>query len=217
MKLDMRSHAPEEWLERYSMRRLTEEESDTLEDHLIFCQCCQDKLESVESFQLVSRMACRRVRQEDLHAQTSSSIWSRLRGFSLTSLFDRNRSPSWFPLPASAAAMACLALFLLIPRSQDTGYQQVRLQAVRGELAHSVNSRQPLELVLSLDGLPPSRSYRIEIVGATGGTTASKLAEPEGNVIAVRMKSKMPPGQYWVRLYLPGTNEPLQEFSLRSH
>ena len=217
MNCEIESHAPEDLLERYSMRRLTDEESELLEDHLMFCQWCQDKLESVESFLYVAREASRRVRREDLEFQASSPIWSRFHGFSLTNLFGADHPRSWFTLPITAAAMACMALFLMVPRSQEAGYQQVRMESFRGTLAQSVNSTQPLEIILNLDGLPPSPAYRVEIVNAEGATSASSLAEPQGNSLTVRLKSKLSPGQYWMRLYVPGVNELLREFSLRSN
>ena len=216
MKTEMNSHAPEECLERYSMHRLTEEESESLEDHLMFCDWCQEKLESVESFHLVVRVASRRVRQEDLKSPARSTFWSRFPRFSVSNLFGADRPRNWFALPATAAAMACLALFIMVPQSQEVSYQQVRLESFRGSAVSSVDSTKPLELALNLDGLPQSPAYRVEIVNAAGVTYATALAEPQGRALTVRIKNKLSPGQYWVRLYIPGANELLQEFSMRS-
>jgi methionine-rich copper-binding protein CopC len=217
MKTNIRSHAPEEWLERYSMRRLTEGEAESLEDHLMFCQWCQTKLESVESFLFVAREASRRVREESLNARTSKTFWSRLSGLSLTSIFAADSRRGWYALPATAAAMACLALFFMIPPAQDAGYQQVRLEAVRGTETNSVSSRQPLEITLNLEGLTVSPAYRVEIVSSTGTRNTESLVEAKGNSLTLRVKSKLAPGQYWVRLYVPGTQNPIREFSLRSN
>ena len=214
MKSEMKAHAPEEWLERYSMRLLTEEESESLEDHLMFCQWCQQKLESVESFLAVAREASRRIRQEERQFQTSSPVLSRLPRFSLTCLFGDDRPRSWFALPITAAAMACLALVLMSPLSQEADYQRVRMESFRGSQAGSVNATRPFELILNLDGLTPSPAYRVEIVNAQGAPNASSLANPQGNALTIRFKSEVIPGQYWVRVYVPGAKEPLREYSL---
>ena len=216
IKIDVRSHPSEEWLERYALRGLTEEESESLEDHLMLCQRCQEDLESIESFLLVAREASRRVRQESAYSQTDSSFWSFFRRFSLTSLSIGGRPRIRFALPLAGAALTSLALFLVAPASQRVGYQQVRLEAIRGYLATSVNSRQPLDVILNLDGVPVSRAYRVEIVNAAGVTNAVAVVVPKGNTLIVRIKSKLPPGQYWVRLYIPGANDPLHEYSLHS-
>ncbi len=217
MNFETESHAPDEWLERYSMRRLTEEESESLEDHLMFCQWCQNKLVAIESYLFVARHASRQVRLASLNAQASPSFWSRFSQFSLLALSSGDRRQGWLALPITAAAMACLALLLVVPQSQDAGYQQVRLEAARANISGSVSSKQPLELVLNLDGLPSSKSYRVEIVNAEGASKAVATGEPQKNAVTVRVKSKLPPGQYWVRLYIPGSNDLLREFSLRSN
>ena len=216
MQLEINSHAPEEWLERYAMRQLTEVEFESLEDHLMFCHWCQDKLESVDSILFVAREASRRVRQEDLMSQARSPFWSHFPRFLLTNPFGGDRPRSWFAIPITAAAMACLALFLMVSQSQNADFQQVRLESFRGTLANSASSKHPLELILNLDGLPPTPAYRVEFVSAEGSTNISSVAEPQGNVLKVRIESKLRPGQYWVRLYIPGATEPLQEFPLRA-
>ena len=217
MRLDTGSHAPEEWLVRYAMRSLTEQESESLEDHLMFCQQCQDQLESVESFLLAARQASRQVRLETLESQARVSFWSRFTRFSMSSEPAGHRPRNWFALPITAAAMACLALFLIIPAAQDHNYQQVRMEAVRGTEVNAVDSRHPLEMAFSLAGLPQFPSYRIEVVSATGATSASSTVEPQGNTLTLRVKTKLPPGQYWVRIYAAGSAETLREFSLRSN
>ena len=215
MKTEVGSHAPEELLERYAMRELTERESESLEDHLMFCRQCQDELESVESFLLAARQASRLIREEQLNAPSPLSIWSRLTRSTLFSRFEWEPLRNWFMLPASAAALAGIALFLIVPASRDFNYQQVRLEALRGSESYTVNSQKPIEIILNVAGLLPS-VYRVEVVGSNGETISTALAKSKGDALTVRLSSKLRPGLYWVRLHAPGSNETLREFPLRS-
>ena len=215
MKTEIGSHAQEELLERYAMRDLTEPESEALEDHLMFCLQCQDELASVESFLLAARQAGRLIREEQLNAPAPLSIWSRLTEFTLHSRNEGGPSWNWFAMPATAAALACIALFLIVPASPDLGYQKVRMEALRGSESYSVNSQKPIEIVLNVAGLLPS-VYRVEVVGFNGETISTALAKPKGDSLTVRLNSKLRPGRYWVRLHAPGSNETLREFPLRS-
>ena len=217
MQIEIGSHASEEFLESYAMRSLAVLESESLEDHLMFCPVCQDQLESVESFLLVARQASRLVRKENPSAQIRTSIWSRFAQFLLGSRYESKNSRSWLALPISAVALACLALFLIVPSSQDLAYQPVRLEAVRGAEAGLVSSKQPLEIAVSLAGLPASSAYRVEIVRSDGESIATSMVRAEGDSLTFRVKSKLRPGQYWVRLYAPGSDETLREFSLHSN
>lgn len=215
MKTEIESHAPEDLLERYAMRALPELESESLEDHLMFCRKCQDELESVESFLLAARLASRLIRREPLSAEAPRSIWSRFARFAMIPRAEAKPAWRWFAMPASAAALACIAIFLIVPASLDIGYQQVRLEALRGSESYTVNSQKPIELILNVAGLLPS-VYRVEVVGSNGETISTALAKSKGDSLTVRLTSKLRPGQYWVRLHAPGSNETLREFPLRS-
>jgi hypothetical protein len=50
-------HVPEDDLELYAMRSLPAPESERLEDHLLICQSCQDRLQSTDEFVAAMRAA----------------------------------------------------------------------------------------------------------------------------------------------------------------
>jgi len=54
-------HADEESLERYSMGTLAERESAPLEEHLLICQTCRDRLEFLDTYQRSMRAALKSV------------------------------------------------------------------------------------------------------------------------------------------------------------
>lgn len=50
-------HPPEDVLEAYAMGRLCELESAPLEEHILICLLCQDRLEAVDEFIQLARAA----------------------------------------------------------------------------------------------------------------------------------------------------------------
>ncbi len=203
------SHTPDDLLERYAMRSLCEQDADELEDHLMFCRPCQLQLESIESFLLAARQASRQIRKEEPQA---GSVRSKLARFQLIGIFE---FPRQLAFPAAGLAMALCAMIVFMP-SADQPYQQVSLEAMRGADSGIAPANKPLELVLSLAGLTSSATYRVEIVSAGGASISVTSAVPKSDLLTVRSTSKLPPGQYWVRVYNPDSTDPLREFSLRT-
>ena len=66
-------HAQSKLLERYAMHFMSEEECEALEDHLMSCVQCQEKLEAVQRFVSVVREAFRIVRAEAPRGRLSLS------------------------------------------------------------------------------------------------------------------------------------------------
>jgi anti-sigma factor RsiW len=56
-------HVTEDDLERYAMRTLSAPESDHLEEHVLICQSCRDRLESTDEFVAAMRSAAARIRR----------------------------------------------------------------------------------------------------------------------------------------------------------
>ena len=55
--MEIVEHVPEDDLELYAMRSLPAPESERLEDHLLICQSCQDRLQSTDEFVAAMRAA----------------------------------------------------------------------------------------------------------------------------------------------------------------
>jgi hypothetical protein len=202
------SHSPEEVLERYAMRSLSEDESETLEDHLMFCRQCQMQLEQIESFLFAARQASRKIREEPRQPAISRAA-SRFR------ISGWLKSPKQLTLSLAGLALVLCSVFMLRqPANQP--FQQVKLDALRDAESNEIHAGQPLELLLNLSGMPPSPSYRVEIVDLNGSTISSSSVQVQSNSLTLRTDSKLPPGQYWVRLYLPDSTEPAREFALRA-
>src|SRR5579863_2885618 len=67
------AHLSEETLEEYAFNRLSEAEAEPLEEHLLVCGACQEKLREVDDYiRLMKRAAVKRPSDP----QTGSSGWS---------------------------------------------------------------------------------------------------------------------------------------------
>jgi hypothetical protein len=189
-------HLAEDTLEMYSMGRLSETEIDNVEDHLLICPVCQDRLTETDQFVHAIQSAARKLELEP----TAEPWWKKL--FVLTP------TPVW-----AAAACAAIALFVFIPKQTQTAV--VDLQAMRGpEAPVQAPANAALTLKLSLNGLDNAGPLQVQIASATGQIVAISQAERVGDA-AIARADKLPAGTYWVRLY-SGT-EILREYGLTVH
>src|SRR5262245_61394504 len=58
-------HSSEESLEMYALGRLRGPELEQLEEHLLICESCQDRLDTTEKYVKAMQGAARRLRQEE--------------------------------------------------------------------------------------------------------------------------------------------------------
>jgi hypothetical protein len=190
------SHITDETLELYSMGRLSELETEKIEEHLLLCTACQDLLVKTEEFVHVARIATKELAAMPQKEVQSEPWWRRI--FAV-------------PMPAMAAvACAMLAFFVLIPRDPATAV--VDLQAMRGpEAPAQAPSNAKLTLRLSLQGLEAADPLRAKVADATGKIVAETSTERSGEMV-IGHTDKLAPGSYWVRLY--SGEELLREYGL---
>lgn len=201
-----RTHPTEDDWELYALGRLEEDQAARLEEHLLICAACQDRLSEIEAYVHAAREAARNLLREP--PSRRQWLWSRMQG--------------WLgnPVPVAAFAAAVLVLALLLPRlilkpSATPQALTVWLSATRGfqtpGMARAPASR-PLRLAWDPTGLPPEVCCRLELVDATGRPLWSRQASPAEPVAA----EGLPSGRYWLRLYesRPG-GALLREFGLQ--
>jgi hypothetical protein len=193
------THLAEDTLEMYSMGRLSETETEHVEEHLLICPVCQDRLSETDQFVQAIRSAARELENEPVRAPWWSSLARKL--------FLTPR-PVW-----AAAACAAIALFFFIPRQTPTSV--VDLQTMRGpETPVEAPANSALILRLSLKGLDNPGPLQVQIASATGQIVAISKADREQDT-AIAHANKLSAGTYWVRLY-SGT-EILREYGLTVH
>ena len=108
------THLAEDTLEMYSMGRLSETETEHVEEHLLICTVCQDRLTETDQFVHAIRSAAR-----ELEKEPAGPWWSRC----TKAFLDSNAG-------LGSGGMRGIALFVFIPRQTQTAV--VDLQAMRG-------------------------------------------------------------------------------------
>ncbi|HUA84516.1 MAG TPA: hypothetical protein VMB85_11695 [Bryobacteraceae bacterium] len=186
------AHPSEDTLEEYAFGRLREQDAAPLEEHLLLCSTCQDRLGEVEQYIRLIKTAA--------------------------SMEPRRTTAGW-RIPTGVAALcvsAALALLLMIPRVPVEKTVQVDLIAFRGgvEMAHATAGRR-LELTIDLSDLPPSPAYRVQVVDAAGREEWSGSAAASGVKLVVQVSKPLERGVHWVRLS-SADDELLREFGLRA-
>jgi hypothetical protein len=207
-------HPEGEDLERYSIGTLSGPPGEALEEHLLICPACQDQLAEIDAYVRTVQVAASRLR--------SKTPLSRLR--------TRNWSWEFFPQPALAyggIAAVCLMLTVWLYLSRTSASPSafppvaILLQAVRGP-GEAIDARapggRPLILRADLSGLQPQVLWELEVVDARGARVHRSAGTAAEGRLEVRLTTGLADGQYWVRLYAPGSgSEPLREYALRVH
>jgi len=193
-------HATDDVLELYAMNRLSGPELDRLEEHLLICQSCQDRLAAEESI------------RDGVRAGGAA-------------LEDMREQPRWrwpklgWGLGLAAAAMLVLAIGFesgLRP-TVGTAPAEILLAASRGgeDAAAAVpKAGQPLAVILDLQGLPQLPEYKLEVVDAGGKPVVRSNHVSQNNQLRASLEKGLQAGAYFVRVYAV-SGELLREYALR--
>ncbi len=189
-------HPDDETLERYSMQVLPESESAPLEEHLLGCESCRERLTESDAYVDAMRTAAARERQ---HAA-----------------LQRNSHPrGWVYLAAAALCIATVAGVEWKLTREPVGVPvDVRLETMRGTAAAPVPAGVPLQFRIDVQGLEPHPVYRLEVVDSSGRRMWEGEARPGAHGASTLMPRHLAGGDYFVRLYSP-TGELLREYGLR--
>jgi len=178
------SHQADEHLEVYALGRLGEPLLAEVEEHLLVCASCQERVDDLEAFALAMRRAA-----ADEPSGPSVSSW-----FS-----DRFRSSNW--KLASLAGAGALAVVVVVVgvylhfRTNSALIASIELNAMRGE-AQSIG--QARETDITLADAPAALKLRAEVVDATGGAVWSGSFPSENH--RIQLTKQLLPGSYFVRL-----------------
>jgi hypothetical protein len=117
----------------------------------------------------------------------------------------------------AAAVMLVLAGVTLSWRAQPApAAAMVKLSALRGDDGDGAARApfgHPLELTVDRTDLAPAVSYRLDVVSSSGRSLWSGAAQIAPQNLSARVKTRLAPGAYWVRLY--SGDRLRREFGLR--
>ena len=207
--MPLTTHFDEELIEAYALGRLPEKEAGDLEEHLLICSVCQERLERADSFVQAFRVAVHAPKAEPMSKKPPKSAWFGWLG------------ASWQPLPMAAAlAVLAIAIVALAPRREaHEGETLVALTAMRGGSSEAIavaEGHQRLQFDLDATALG-GRSYRVELADSRGRQiwqSPTPIKVDDGRVKAALGRS-VPGGVYWVRLYDPASGQLVREYGLR--
>ena len=190
-------HVDVEDLESYSIGTSSPADSTRIEEHLMVCECCQDRLQETDDYVLAVRKASLKWQRDERAAKRSE--W---------------RLAAWFPPLAALACGLMLVVSALHLVRQPAPVVAVSLSALRGNGAGTgAPAGQQLILHPDLTGLAARSSYRLEIVDQTGHAVRQATLVPAQAGVSI---SGLHAGQYFVRVYLP-EGDLLREYGLQVH
>jgi hypothetical protein len=195
-------HATDDVLERYSMDCLAGPELVEVEEHLLACDPCQDRLAREDSIRRMVRDGGALLQQPHAAVQ-----W---------------RLPWHLPRLASALGLAAASLLVFAGVTQWPSWRRssapptvILLRTLRGaeNAPLAAAPGKPLILVLDLSDIQQFPVYSLEIVDAGGHPAFQSKASPRNDSLRITLTRGLPAGTYFVRVYTSAA-ELLREYAL---
>lgn len=198
-------HPTEDLLEEYSFGRVLEPVLAPLEEHLLDCTLCQDRLLAVDEYTALMKAGIAAMEREREGAGASPRF-----------------AIAGTPVVFAAAVILVLVGIAIGWRLQPTAAvasastMMVKLTALRGGDGDGLARApfgHPLDLTVDRTDLPSTSAYRLEVVSSSGQRLWSGAAQVDPQSLSAHVTKRLAPGAYWVRLY---SDEKLRrEFGLR--
>lgn len=198
----------EQEIEDFLFQRLSGVSREAAEEHLLFCEACQRRVEEEEKLIEAMRGAAERMELDSIiEPETAEEAPAAAR---------RAFSPPKWAMAATLAAVI-VGGALTVKMLQPPGTAEVVLRAERSAgpvPGDSPVTGQPLLLTADLRGLPPLPSFRWIVVDPAGAMVASGAVEREQDAARIHLEHGLPAGRYWVRIQDPESGILLREFGL---
>lgn len=204
-RFQFEQHCEDESLELYARGKLDEFRTEILEEHMLICEGCRERLDNEERQVRAFRSAAARIRSEEAD-RAQRSAWR---------LLDWVRMPAsgWAAAVAALCGLAVLASFSFHKLSEDGPMANVELRAERGG-ANVAPAHHRLDLKLDVRGLQLSSGARAEIVDADGKVLENLTTAQVSEAVDIHTGHGFDSGTYFVRLYPRGATEAVREFAL---
>lgn len=175
-------HQSDEQLECYALGRLPEPWLTEVEEHLLVCAACQERVDDLEAYANAMRQAI----------STEPATKSRWFAWFQQS---RVKTPVFLWAGGFVAIIFALAIFLQFV-SHPAPLAALQLTAMRGSMPTVGLSR---ETDITLADAPAGPTLRAEVVDASGSNVWRGVLVPSSPRIA--LVRQLAPGNYFVRLY----------------
>ena len=198
----MLDHADEGQLERYSLSALDEADLARIEEHLLICETCRERLQEEEAYAAAMRGAAQSLRLE-------------------TQFRARQPARAWLPLWSDALAVGLALLAFTLAWGPWATHKPaggppvaVLLETTRDSRTQTAPASRPLLLTADLTQLASYPAYRLEVVDAAGRRVIGSPPSPGSGKLSLPISAGLARGAYYVRLYA-ASGESLREFGLR--
>jgi len=186
MPHEIHRHMDAEELERYSLGHTTPAETERVEEHLLVCGLCRDKLDETEGFAIAMKAAA-------------------------AELDRKSGRHGWLAIVAAAACLVLSVSVVLRWRANPQPPVAVDLVATRSNTAITAPAGRPIELQPDLTGLAAAPVYRMELVDQAGKQVWRGEVSGSRATATVPAQSS---GMYFVRIYTR-SGDLLREYGLR--
>lgn len=208
--MDLNSHGTDNQLEEYVFGRLSRSDLPALEEHLIVCAACRDRLDFMEAIA---------VGMKEVLGSSPAAVKTAFARSDWLGRFARQwlrvgRQPTFLLVIGLIALVAAISIFSGFPKAgtKFAPVASLQLTASRGEMPSLGPAR---ELDLTLSGAPrEGGEFRIEVVNATGRSVWSGTAGNGAAGVQVKVERQFGPGDYFVRLY-SASGKMLREYGFR--
>lgn len=191
-----RPHIEASLLSAYITGALREPDIATVEEHLLLCESCRQRLDEQEH-DYVAREAARRIRARE----KSRPEFKRFQ-----------KASAWTALIAASIAL----VIFVTPRITPAPYIDIQLQSARGPGGGitTATAGRPLRLHINVSQLSVQPRFHVEIADARGGVVWQSTPQLSNSQLIAPVDKKLSRGGYWVRLY-GAQSQLLREFGLR--
>ena len=199
MQPHLENHPTEETLERFLMHRMQEEELETTETHILACDSCVVRLETMEI-----QLAATKIALSELHNETVAKNFAQA----------KNPRWAWLKVPSLSLAGAGATLALALAVLPGFSTVEMNINAFRGSETTAVPAGHPLLLHLNAKDLP-EEAVGVEVVSSEGNEIWKGGGKINHEVVDAKLPKIKEKGNYLLRLYGPGENASAQGNLLR--
>ncbi len=207
--MDLNFHGTETQLEQYALARLPDPDLSVLEEHLLICTACQERLNEIEDFAIGMQEALGRNDILGKQRTPGKKDVTRVEPARTATASGGTNWFAWLRAPAFSLAVAALAVVGVVAvfsggrgrlaRVRLAPVAALQLTADRGEMPVVAPARE-LDLTLSRASREAG-PFRAEIVDATGHAIWQGAANSNPAAVQIKVNRKLEPGVYFVRLY----------------
>jgi hypothetical protein len=212
MSANSDEHPSDDLIERYSLGMVQEDELGPLEEHLLICGVCQDRVAESDDYVAAMRRAAAKLKREQ--ESRTKLVGS---GLGFLTLFGSFRL-KWvlagvvLVFVAGGIVMSHYWVHNRLPAPVA-----ILLEAKRGldDTATRAPSGKSLVLEIDTTQLAGRLAYVVEVVDSGGHLTWKSSVRPQNTRLRLGPLPSLRKGRYWVRLYgLEPSKELLREYGL---